>query len=185
MGTLLRWLRPFHILINVTNAIGTLGIFAIMLLIVTDVTMRSLIGRPLVGVPEIVKLGIVSIVFLQAAHTLAVGRFTSSEAVLKLIHRRSPRTARAFRSVYMLAGAALFYFVARGAFKQVGYAYEGQDFVGSQGLFTIPIWPVHATILFGSTLLSIQFCISAVTLWADPAILKEAAEQPPISKEIT
>ena len=79
----------------------------------------------------------------------------------------------AFRSVFMLAGAALFYFVARGALDQVRYSYVGQDFVGSQGIFTIPIWPVHATILFGSAMLAIQFCISAVTLWVDPSELEE------------
>ena len=72
------WLWPFHLAVKSMNVLGTLGIFAIMVLIVVDVSMRSIFSQPLIGIPEIVRTGIVSIVFLQAAHTLAVGRFTVS-----------------------------------------------------------------------------------------------------------
>ena len=49
------------------NVIGTAGIFLLMLLINADVLGRSLFDRPISGVPEIVSLSIVAIVFLQIA----------------------------------------------------------------------------------------------------------------------
>jgi len=160
-----KWLWPFHLAVKLMNVLGTLGIFAIMVLIVVDVSLRSIFSQPLIGVPEIVRTGIVSIVFLQAAHTLAVGRFTSSDMFLLAIERRSLFAANILRSVYMLTGAGLFAFVAIGALDQVNYAYEGEDFIGSQGLFTIPTWPMHAVILIGSLMLALQFCVSAMSVW--------------------
>jgi len=160
-----KWLWPFHLAVKLMNVLGTLGIFAIMILIVVDVSLRSIFSQPLIGVPEIVRTGIVSIVFLQAAHTLAVGRFTSSDMLLLAIERRSLFAANILRSTYMLIGAALFSFVAIGAFDQVNYAYEGEDFIGSQGIFTIPTWPMHAVILVGSSMLALQFCVNAMSLW--------------------
>ena len=159
-------LRPFHLLTNTMNAIGTIGIFVLMILIVTDVTMRSLFNQPLVGVPEMVKIGIVSIVFLQAAHTLAAGRFTSSTMFLGVVDRRLPWLGRVLRAVFYCAGGVLFYFVARGALDQTIYNYETQEFIGSQGIFTVPVWPMHAVILFGSAVLAIQFCITGLSFLA-------------------
>ena len=159
--TMPRWLAPFSWLTNAMNVIGTLGIFTIMVLICTDVGMRAVLSRPLVGVPEVVKLGIVSIVFLQGAHTLAAGRFTTSGLFLGWLGSKAPRAARTLRSAFSLAGAGLFAVIARGAFDQATWSFETGDFVGSLGIFTIPIWPMHAIILFGSIVLALQFCLQA------------------------
>ncbi len=168
-------LRPFHLLTNTMNAIGTIGIFVLMILIVTDVTMRSLFNQPLVGVPEMVKIGIVSIVFLQAAHTLAAGRFTSSTMFLGVVDRRLPWLGKVLRAVFYCAGGVLFYFVARGALDQTIYNYETQEFIGSQGIFTVPVWPMHAVILFGSAVLAIQFCVTGMSFFAPAEDQKEEA----------
>ncbi|MFY0681444.1 MAG: TRAP transporter small permease subunit [Thalassovita sp.] len=167
-----RVLALFHALTNAMNAVGTIGIFALMVLIVTDVTMRSLVNQPLVGVPELVKVGIVSIVFLQAAHTLAAGRFTSSTMFLAVLDRRVPVLGAALRAVFYGAGGVLFYFVARGAFNQVIYNYETQEFIGSQGIFTVPVWPMHAVIVFGSAVLALQFCLTGLGFLAELPIRK-------------
>lgn len=162
MATFKKWLAPFHILTNVMNAVGTIGIFVVMLLIVSDVSMRTLFNKPLVGVPELVKIGIVTIVFMQAAHTLAAGRFTATGVFLAFVAGLSPRTARALKALFHLAGAALFYFVARGAYDQLVHNYATLEFIGSQGIFTIPVWPQHAAIFFGSIVLALQFVICAI-----------------------
>jgi C4-dicarboxylate transporter, DctM subunit len=162
MATFKKWLAPFHLLTNVMNAVGTIGIFAVMLLIVSDVSMRTLFNKPLVGVPELVKIGIVTIVFMQAAHTLAVGRFTATGVFLGFVAGISPRAARTLEALFHLAGAALFYFVARGAYDQLLHNYATKEFIGSQGIFTIPVWPQHAAILFGAIVLALQFVICAI-----------------------
>lgn len=157
--------KLLNLLTKTMNAFGTIGIFFIMMLIVSDVFLRAVFSHPIIGVPEIIKLSIVTIVFLQAAHTLSVGRFTSSDIFLLRIEKASPIFANILRTFFNLCGAFLFGFVAIGALDQMNYAYEGQDFVGSQGIFTIPTWPVHAAILFGSTILAIQFCANAAIVW--------------------
>ena len=55
------------VFIGIMNAIGTLWIFMLMLLISADVLGRELLGTPIRGVTEIISLSIVAIVFLQLA----------------------------------------------------------------------------------------------------------------------
>ena len=71
----------FVSLITFMNAIGTLWIFGLMVLIGADVLGRELFNSPIRGVTEIVSLSIVAIVFLQLAHTLWVKRITRNEAL--------------------------------------------------------------------------------------------------------
>ena len=56
-----------HYLIKAMNALGTLWIFALVVLLNTDVLGRNFFGKPLLGVPEILSISIVGIVFLQLA----------------------------------------------------------------------------------------------------------------------
>ena len=55
---------------SVMNAVATFWIFVIMFLMTGDVLGRVLFNRPITGTPEIVKVSIVGIVFLQIPHTL-------------------------------------------------------------------------------------------------------------------
>ena len=71
----------FQRLTQALNALGTLWIVALMLLINADVLGRDLLGTPVRGVTELVSLSIVGIVFLQLADTLATGRMTRADAI--------------------------------------------------------------------------------------------------------
>ena len=115
---------------------------------------------------EMVKIGIVSIVFLQAAHTLAAGGFTSSTMFLGVVDRQVPFLGKLLRAIFYCAGGVLFYFVAHGALDQAIWNYETEEFIGSQGIFTVPVWPMHAIIFFGSAVLAIQFCITGLSFFA-------------------
>ena len=171
-------LRPWTAFIAGMNALGTAGIFVLMALIVIDVTMRSIVGRPLVGIPEMVRLGIVSIVFLQGAHTLAEGRFTSTTVFLETLARLSPTASKVLRSAFALVGTALFALIAIGASDQIGYAWRSGEFIGSLGIFTLPTWPMHTVVFVGSIALAVQFAISALLVW-------EAEEAPGAAPETT
>ena len=71
-----------HYLIKEMNALGTLWIFALVVLINTDVLGRNFFGRPLLGVLEILSISIVGIVFLQLAECLNSGKLTRSEVLM-------------------------------------------------------------------------------------------------------
>ena len=56
------------------NAIGSCLIVFIMLVMLGDIFGRFLFNKPIPGVPEIVAISLVAIVFLQIAHTLRAWR---------------------------------------------------------------------------------------------------------------
>ena len=69
----------------VMSIIGTAAILFIMCIIAADVVGRAFFGRPIPGVPEIVSMLILSIVFLQIANTLLRGRLTRADGFLMLV----------------------------------------------------------------------------------------------------
>ena len=150
-------LHAFDRLVSMLNGIGTVGIVLLMVVINADVFSRWLLGQPIDGVPEIVKLTIVAVVFLQAPHTQAVGRLTSSEIFMGSLEGAAPRVAAALKRFYALCGAALFAVIIGGAWPQLTKAYERGEYAGAQGVFTVPTWPVKAVVVVGCTVMVLQF----------------------------
>lgn len=64
-------------------------------------------NAPVSGVPEMVTLSIVVIVFLQAPQSLKAGRMTRSDAVLNVLKARAPGVARSLETLYDLAAIAV------------------------------------------------------------------------------
>ena len=139
------------------NVCGSLLILALMALIVIDVLGRNLAGAPLPGVPEMVALSIVAIVFLQSPQTLRAGRMPRSEALLSVLDRRAPRASTRLRDLHDLAGLATAAIVCHASWAPLVRAWERNTFVGAVGDFTAPVWPVKATIVVGAALLALQF----------------------------
>lgn len=164
-------LRPFDMLARLLNrvtalfsALGTLLILAIMLLIASDVVGRFFFGHPIAGVPEMVAMSILAIVFLQIANTTAEGKLTRSDAMLGFIYRRSPRLAEAFDALLHLAGAVLLAILLSAFYPQYQRSYGRDEMIGTVGQFLAPIWPVHGIVLLGSGLLFLVFIVRALAL---------------------
>ena len=64
------------------NVVGTVLILGLVILVNADVIGRNLFLAPISGVPEIVSMSIVAIVFLQVSQAFRMGRFTRTEALL-------------------------------------------------------------------------------------------------------
>jgi TRAP-type mannitol/chloroaromatic compound transport system permease small subunit len=151
------------------NVIGTLLIVAIMVLVNSDVIGRSVFNSPISGVPELVSMSIVAIVFLQVAQTFRKGRLTRTEAVLGWIEKKSVRL-RAFLELLFCVGTILILlqllFASYPLFKK---SWVRNTFEGTIGDFTAPIWPVKLVILIGCVALLLQLILSAVgalqSLW--------------------
>ncbi len=144
------------------NVAGTLLILCIMLLINVDVFGRSLFGAPVSGVPEIVSMSIVAIVFLQIAQTFRKGRLTRSEAVLGFIEGRAPRLRQGVELVFALAAAMLVWQVYAASLPLFQKAWERNTYEGTVGDFTAPIWPVKLIILIGCMALLVQLLLFAL-----------------------
>lgn len=141
------------------NVVGTLLIVAIMVLINTDVLGRSLFGAPVSGVPEIVSMSIVAIVFLQVAQAFRKGRLTRSEAVLNFVGARSGRARLTMELVFSLAAIALTWQLIRASLPLFEKAWVRNTFQGTVGDFTAPIWPVKLIILIGCAALLVQLAM--------------------------
>ncbi|MGI9356806.1 MAG: TRAP transporter small permease subunit [Rhizobiaceae bacterium] len=154
MHSVLRFLDG---LTQALNVVGTLLIVGLMLLIGADVVGRGAFSAPISGVPELVSLSIVAIVFLQVPQALRAGRFTRSDAVLGWLQNRRPSIARslevAFDIIAILLLAALLY----AAWPLFVKDWEANTFVGAVGDFTAPVWPVKLVIVIGTVMLMLQF----------------------------
>ena len=75
----------FELLLSVFNSIATVWIVVLMVVINIDIFGRTAFAAPLPGVPELVKLSIVAIIFLQIGHTLRVLRGDKELAGVKTL----------------------------------------------------------------------------------------------------
>lgn len=156
--------KAFGSLIEGLNAIGTVWIFGLLLLINSDIGARALFKAPIPGVPEIVELSIVGIVFLQAAHTLRVGRLTRADVLFSAIAKRWPGVTRGFGLAFNLVGAALFAIIFAVSVPYFSESWTKDLFVGAEGGFTAPTWPVKLITLIGCAAMTAQFLALA---WSD------------------
>lgn len=156
-GALDTGLRLLDRLTVVLNVIGTLLIVGLMLLIGADVAGRVFLGAPVAGVPEMVSLSIVAIVFLQVPQALRAGRFTRSDGFPDWLAGAAPRAGRALEVVFDLASAALIGVLLYASWPLFTQAWEKATFVGAVGDFTMPIWPVKGIIVIGCAMLVLQF----------------------------
>ena len=148
----------------VLSVLGTLLILAVMLLITADVIGRFFFGHPIAGVPEMVAMSILAIVFLQIANTTAQGKLTRSDALLGALHRHSPRLAEGFDALLHLAGAVLLSTLVTAFYPLFLRSYGRGEMVGTVGQFLAPIWPVHGIVLLGAALMALVFALRAVLL---------------------
>ncbi len=162
-GTPLPW--QFQRLGKLLNALGTVWIIALMLLINTDVLGRNLFNAPLRGVAELVGLSIVGIVFLQLADTLHSGRFTRADVLLAQLKHSRPVFAARLQALYHLIGAGLMGVILWAAWEPLVEAIRIRQYVGAIGDFTAPVWPVRVIMLIGLCTTLITFLLLAWMDW--------------------
>ena len=149
------------------NVVGTLLILGLVVLVNADVIGRELFLAPISGVPEIVSMSIVAIVFLQVSQAFRKGRFTRTDTFLDLLERVSPRIRSAVDLLYSLAALALIWFIFSASFPLFEKSWERSTYVGTVGDFTAPEWPVKLIILVGCAALMVQIAIQAIiALWS-------------------
>jgi TRAP-type mannitol/chloroaromatic compound transport system permease small subunit len=133
-------------------------------LIVADVVGRFFFGHPIPGVPEIVSMLILSIVFLQIGNTLLRGKLTRSDGFLFYLARKSPRMAALLDAAMHLTGAVLIGIMAHAFYPLFLRSYGRNEQVGTVGQFLAPIWPTHLVVLIGSVVLCIAFILRAIAI---------------------
>ncbi|MEO0999120.1 MAG: TRAP transporter small permease subunit [Pseudomonadota bacterium] len=147
------------------NVAGSVLIVAIMALIGADVLGRGLFGAPVKGVPEMVTLSIVAIVFLQVPQALRAGRLTQSDALLKTLRARAPGAALLLETLFDAAAMGVMGVILWFTWPLFQRSWASGDFIGAVGEFTAPTWPVKLIICVGSLMLILQFAARLLRLW--------------------
>jgi TRAP-type mannitol/chloroaromatic compound transport system permease small subunit len=155
---------PFARVLGVMNAVGTLWIIGLMLLINADIVGRGVFDAPIAGVPELVAFSIVGIVFLQLAHTLRSGSMTRSDVLLGVLESRAPRARHALLCLFHLGGGLLMAMIAWKFWPSVSAAWlhPERNFMGNPGFFTIPQWPLFILVFLGIVATALQFLACAL-----------------------
>ncbi|WP_349357984.1 TRAP transporter small permease [Stappia sp.] len=134
----------------VMSSVGTLGIGALMLLIVADVLGRNFFNAPITGVAEIAARAVVAIVFLQIAAAILQKRLTRADFLVRRLAKVSPRTVCLLEAVFALTGAVVFALIVWASWPKLASAWATSEFFGVQGVFTIPTWPFRAITVVGA-----------------------------------
>ncbi|MBM3557100.1 MAG: TRAP transporter small permease [Alphaproteobacteria bacterium] len=146
------------------NALGTFWIFALLVLINCDIFGRGALNSPIRGVPELVSLSIVGIVFLQLPHALRMGRWTRSDVFIGPLIARRPRLGHLLQGLFHLTGAVLLAIMAMAGWDLFDKAWREDLYVGAAGDFTAPEWPIRAITVIGTAACVVQFLIF---VWRD------------------
>ncbi|MEM9350016.1 MAG: TRAP transporter small permease subunit [Pseudomonadota bacterium] len=164
--------RVANTLAIAANALGTLVVLALVLILNVDVIARGLFSAPLKGTYELVQFSVVLIVFLQLADVVRVDRLTRSDGALNILHSRKPRAASGVRRIINAVSAIFMFLIFYVTLPEFLHMWETNDYFGVPGLFTLPWWPVKLVITFGTGLACIIFVIKVVTGQDRPALVR-------------
>lgn len=153
-----------HHLTSGMNALGTVWILALMVLINADVFGRNLFAAPVSGVTELVSLSIVGIVFLQLADTLRTGRFTRADVLLDQLKKSRPAVADGLHMLFHLVGLGLMLVILLASWEPLVQSVRIQEYVGAVGDFQAPVWPIRLITLVGLTVTALCYLMLA---WRD------------------
>jgi TRAP-type C4-dicarboxylate transport system permease small subunit len=153
--------RHLGVVTALLNNAGTITIVMGMLLVCGDVFARNLFNAPFFGVPELLKMTIIAVVFLQLPHAVLQGRMIRSEVFLEAVTRRSRRWGELLNAFHMVCGALFLAAIIWGVWPQFVEAFKYNIFVGLWVGFRAPVWPIRTIIVIGALLGAIAYVINA------------------------
>lgn len=152
-------LRAFGWIVSGMNAAGSCWIVVLMLMINAEAIGRSAFNQPIIGVIEMIEISIVGIVFMQLADSLRQGVLTRSDGLFNQVMARRPLLGHAMGVVTYLLGAVFMVLVLWGSVPIFTDAWREDHYIGVEGMFTAPVWPIALVIVIAITVTMIQFVI--------------------------
>lgn len=165
----------FEGLVKFLNGVGSLWILALLILINADVFGRNVLTAPIAGVIEMVEISMVAIVFLQLGDATRVGRLTRSDGAFGLILKHRPRIGHLMAATFDFLGALFMFFILYGSWPSFIEAWRLNDYVGNEGVFTAPKWPMIFILLLGSLITLLLF---TTFVYRHIKLFREAGSRP-------
>ena len=149
--------RLFDGVVSVFNGGGSVWIFCLMSVLCADVFSRTFFNAPINGVPLLVELSVLVIVFMQLPAAIRSGRLTRSEILLARLLRDRPSIGLSLKAAYDLLGIVLMVIVFYYTLPTFQKVWRRDTFEGLEGDFALPSWPFKLLILIGAVMCAIQF----------------------------
>ncbi|MFP8833561.1 TRAP transporter small permease subunit [Hydrogenophaga sp. XSHU_21] len=154
----------FGYVVDALNGLGSIVIAMVMVLMCADVLLRNLLNQPIDGVAEMVAASIIVIVFLQLPSTLRHGRMSRADLFLDPFMLRRPRAGLRLRALFSVFGVFACAVIAYATWPLFQRAWTNSEFLGVEGVFTFPTWPMRLVVFTGAALAAIQY---ALMVWHD------------------
>jgi TRAP-type C4-dicarboxylate transport system permease small subunit len=122
-----------------------------------DIIGRGVFDSPIYGTVEMVSASVVIIVFLQAGYAIRSRSMLRAEFLVEHLPDAVQRVLLAFG--YLL-GAAFFLMIITGGWEESIRSFVEGEFEG-EGALRVPSWPARWTVLIGSALAMINYCVMA------------------------
>lgn len=163
--------RVMSIVAQAANAVGTLVVLGLVVLINSDVVSRNAFNAPFRGTYELVQFLMVMIVFLQLPDVVRINRLTRSDGFLGLIADKKPNVARFFARVIDTVAAVFMGLIAYAMWPEFVRSWTENNYFGTPGIFTAPYWPIHLVICFSAALTALIFATKAIAGKRRPELL--------------
>ena len=151
-------LKLFHRLLSALNMAGAVWVLLIMALITADVVGRAFFDSPLFGVPEIVKISVVGLVWCMIPHTLKIGAHLRSTI---LLDRMPPGLQRGVEAFGCVLGMAMFGLIVYSGWDQMIEAWQIGEFEGEEPM-RVPTYPIRSLVILGAALTALQYLVHLV-----------------------
>jgi TRAP-type C4-dicarboxylate transport system permease small subunit len=149
----------------ILNAFGSVWVLFIVILICSDSFGRTFFNHPLDGVNELVAVSMAFIVFCQLPDTVRLTKLTRSDTYLPRLQASSVLACRIVVSGFDMLGAAIMAAIIIGTWPLLIESIERGYYVGEQGIFTFPDWPIKGMVVLGSLMTGLVFLIRAIGHW--------------------
>lgn len=154
------------------NALGTLVVLGLVVIVNFDVVARGLFNAPFLGAVEVVQFSMVLIVFLQLPDVVRVNRLMRSDGFLVVIAGRFPRFAAALRRVIDGISAVFMGLIAVAIWPEFLEMWETKDYFGIPGVFTAPWWPIKLVICLSAALCVLIFVLKVLAPTLKPKLVR-------------
>jgi len=137
---------------RIANAIGTLVVLGLVLIVNFDVVARGVFNAPFRGAVEVVQFSMVLIVFLQLPDVVRVDRLTRSDGLLAVLGDKRPVLAATMARIIDVVSAIFMGLIVLTVWPDFLEAWHSDDYFGTPGIFTAPWWPVKLVIMLSAGL---------------------------------
>lgn len=160
----------FSKFLAILNAIASIWVFILMLIIGYDVLGRYFFNSPLSGTPEIAANSIVAIAWLHFPYVLMKKRHINTNVISR---KFSPRLRKVISVMGNTAGVIIFTILLKSAWPLFTKSFTSGEWEGVAGGFHVPIAPIRFLLIVGSLALAGEYLRQLIAELKTKAVPRE------------